>query len=211
MTLEVHGFTVGPFATNCWLVVETESRDAILFDAGMDPEVLVRGIREADANLLELINTHGHIDHVAGNRVIQETFGVRSRIHPDDAAMLETIEMQARMFGVEATNPPPPDGWLAAGDIVELGTHRFEVRHVPGHSPGSVAFVEHAAQVCIVGDLIFAGSVGRTDLPGGDFAVLEHSIRTQIYTLPDEVQLFPGHMGVTSVGRERAGNPFVQG
>lgn len=210
MTLEIRGWTVGPFATNCWLAVDRDVNEAILFDAGMDPETLIEGVRESGATLREIVLTHGHIDHVGGLAAIKRVFDVPVRMHPDDAPMLQAVPMQARMFGVEAETPPDPDAWLAEGDVVELGAHRFRVLHVPGHSPGSIALVADADAVCIVGDLIFSGSVGRTDLPGGDWATLERSVREKIYTLPDAMRLLPGHMKPTSVGREKASNPFVR-
>ncbi len=210
MTLEIRGWTVGPFATNCWLAVDRDSSEAILFDAGMEPETLIAGIRESGAVLREVVLTHGHIDHVGGLAALKRVFDVPVRMHADDAAMLAGVPMQARMFGVTAEPPPEPDGWLADGDTVTLGRHVFRVMHVPGHSPGSIALVADEDGVCVVGDLIFAGSVGRTDLPGGDFGILERSIRERIYTLPPEMRLLPGHMQPTSVGHERKHNPFVR-
>lgn len=211
MALDVTGWTVGPFATNCYLVRDTETDEAILFDAGLEPEALVAAIRDAGVRLVRLVNTHGHIDHVAGNRAVLEAFDVPLAIHPDDRGLLEAVEMQGQMFGVTAENSPEPDELLGEGDTVALGRWRFEVRHTPGHSPGSLSFYEPEHGICIVGDALFAGSIGRTDLPGGSFEELARSIRSRLYSLPDETTIYPGHMGLSTIGRERAGNPFVSG
>lgn len=210
MTLEIRGWTVGPFQTNCWLAVDRDANEAVLFDAGLEPATLIAGVRESGAVLREIVLTHGHIDHVGGLAAFKRAFNVPVRMHADDAPMLQGVPMQARMFGVQAEQPPQPDGWLADGDVVAVGNHRFQVLHVPGHSPGSIALWSEADGVCMVGDLIFFGSVGRTDLPGGDFDILERSIRERIYPLPPATQLLPGHMQPTTVAREREHNPFVR-
>lgn len=210
MALKINGWTVGPFQTNCFLVYDEDTREAILFDAGMEPEVLVAGIREANVELIKLVNTHGHIDHVAGNKVIKETFNVPIYIHKADEPMLKGVAMQARMFGVEAENSPPPDGYLDEGDELTLANWKFAIRFVPGHSPGSLVFYQADHQFCIVGDTLFQGSIGRTDLPGGNFDQLATAIRSKLYTLPDDTTILPGHMGLSTIGEEKSSNPFVR-
>lgn len=210
MALKVQSWTVGPFATNCYLVYDEDSREAILFDAGMEPQVLIDAIARADVRLKALINTHGHIDHVAGNRALLAAYDVPLYIHAADAPMLAGVEMQGRLFGVAAENSPPPTATLDEGDEVTIGPWRFELRHVPGHSPGSLVFYQPEHELCLVGDTLFAGSIGRTDLPGGDFDTLANAIRSKLYTLPDTVTILPGHMGLSTIGREKASNPFVR-
>ncbi len=210
MGLKINGWTVGPFATNCYLVHDEETGDAILFDAGMEPERLVDEVRATGFNLVSLINTHGHIDHVAGNQAIVDAFDVPLYIHAADVSMLSNIEAQAQMFGVQAVNSPPPTATLSESDVVKLGAWTFQLFHTPGHSPGSLSFYEPEHQICLVGDTLFAGSIGRTDLPGGDFEVLAASIREKLYVLPDETTILPGHMGLSTIGREKQGNPFVR-
>lgn len=210
MGLRVQSWTVGPFQTNCYLVIDEDSQQAILFDAGMEPEVLAAGVEQSGATLVALVNTHGHIDHVAGNALIKKRFDVPILIHAADEPMLQGVAMQARMFGVDAVNSPPPDRYLDEGDTLELGDWSFELRHVPGHSPGSLVFYQPEHQFCVVGDTLFQGSIGRTDLPGGDFDTLAQAIRSKLYTLPDETVILPGHMGLSKIGVEKATNPFVR-
>jgi len=210
MSLTIKTWTVGPFATNCYLVADDTAGEAVLFDAGLEPQTLIQGIEAADVRLKVLINTHAHIDHVAGNRAVVDGFGVPLWMHETAVPLLQSVPAQAQMFGVEAEASPEPDALLAHGDAVYVGDFRFEVRHTPGHSPGGLTFYCAEAQVAIVGDTVFAGSIGRTDLPGADFDVLARAIREQIYTLPEETTLYPGHMGTTTVGREKTTNPFVR-
>lgn len=210
MALKATGWTVGPFATNCYLIADEETNEGILFDAGLEPELLVEQVRASGVKLVKLINTHGHIDHVAGNKAILDAFDVPLYIHEADVPMLEGVVMQAQMFGVEAENSPPPTATIDEGDEVTLGGWRFELLYVPGHSPGSLAFYQPDHGFCVVGDALFAGSVGRTDLPGGDWETLLASIREKLFQLPDETQILPGHMGLSTIGAEKAGNPFVR-
>lgn len=210
MALKISGWTVGPFQTNCYLAYDEDSLEGILFDAGMEPDVLIAGIRESGAKLTKIVNTHGHIDHVAGNKALKQAFDVPIVIHRADEPMLQGVAMQGRMFGVEAENSPPPDGYLDEGDIVHLGPWKFHALFTPGHSPGSLSFYQPEHKLCIVGDTLFQGSIGRTDLPGGSFDQLATAIRAKLYTLPDDTTILPGHMGLSTIGDEKRSNPFVR-
>ena len=210
MALKINMWTVGPFQTNCYLVFDELTREAVLFDAGMEPELLVQGIGDADVELVSLVNTHGHLDHVAGNQAIKDAFAVPIKIHRDDEALLGAVAMQAQMFGVDAQNSPPADVFIDENDTVKIGQWEFAIYHTPGHCPGSLSFYQPDHNLCLAGDTLFQGSIGRTDLPGGNFEQLADSIRSKLYTLPDDTVVLAGHMGQTTIGAEKKTNPFVR-
>jgi glyoxylase-like metal-dependent hydrolase (beta-lactamase superfamily II) len=162
-----------------------------------------------------ILHTHGHLDHVGGTAELAGLLGdgVVVGLHPGDIDLYHNAPVQARMFGLEVDAPPEPGMMLEHGQSILVGGLELEVRYAPGHSPGGVCFVVSGADepLVIVGDVLFAGSIGRTDLPGGSFPVLERSIREQLYTLPDETRVICGHGPDTTIGRERASNPFVSG
>jgi hydroxyacylglutathione hydrolase len=162
-----------------------------------------------------VLHTHGHLDHAGGTADLMRRLGtdIPIGLHRDELQLYQGIQMQGQMFGLEVEAPPEPTLWLEHGQRLELGGLMLEIRHTPGHSPGGVCFVVHGQtdSPVIVGDVLFAGSIGRTDLMGGSFPVLEQSIRSQLYTLPDETRVICGHGPDTTIGRERAGNPFVSG
>jgi glyoxylase-like metal-dependent hydrolase (beta-lactamase superfamily II) len=206
---DVECFANGAFQENCYLVTDPASNTAVLIDPGDETELFLEAVERRGVDLQAVWLTHAHIDHVSGvAHVVGET-GVPVYLHEDDRRLYDGAAEQGAWFGLAVDAPPPPNHGLAHGDILELGTLRFEVRHVPGHSPGSVAFVGHG--VAIVGDVLFAGSVGRVDLPGGDGATLLQSIRDHLLTLPDETVVHAGHGPETTIGRERSSNPFLTG
>lgn len=209
--MQLHVLPAGPIQTNAYLLIATESAEAVLIDAPGGVWREVQPILEkAKCRLLELWLTHGHWDHTQGGAEIVRATAARVRAHPDDRAMIETPEIMERFMG-ERMNLEPirVDEWLAQGQRWDaLGTS-VEVRHVPGHCPGNVLFYFASLHAAFVGDALFNGSIGRTDLPGGDFAQLERSIREQIYTLPNDTAIFPGHGPKTTVAVERAENPYV--
>jgi glyoxylase-like metal-dependent hydrolase (beta-lactamase superfamily II) len=199
----------GPLGTNCYLVGDSETRQA----AVVDPGGHVGAIRSAlDRHGLEcklIINTHAHFDHVGGNAELKRATGAELLIHAAEADWLGQLQVQARMFGMAAAESPAPDRTLADGDLLQVGGLQLEVRHTPGHSPGSICLVLAGQGKILVGDLIFAGSIGRTDLPGGSFEELKRSVDEKIFCHPDATVLYPGHGPETTVGREKRGNPFV--
>ena len=153
--------------------------------------------------------THAHVDHIEGVALLVRATGAPVYVHPAERNWYARAAEQARFFGVELEQPPSPDRELQGGDVLVLGGTRLEVRHVPGHTPGHVILYDAVAAVAFVGDVVFQGSIGRTDLPGGSHRQLLDAIRSQVLTLPDDTVLYPGHGPETTVGRERVGNPFL--
>jgi hydroxyacylglutathione hydrolase len=206
---EVIGIANGAFQENCYILADADTRDAVLIDPGEEYELFLDRLTSARFALREIWLTHAHLDHVQGIAGVVRATGVPVSLHPLDHPLYENAVQQGRWFGIEVDPPTPIDRELADGDRLAVGGLEFEVRHVPGHSPGSVAFVGHG--MAFVGDAVFAGSIGRVDLPGGDGQTLLASIRERLLTLPDETVLYSGHGPETSVGTERASNPFLTG
>lgn len=213
MFLEV--FPVGPIQANCVLVGDREAGVVAVIDPGAEAERIHDRVTTSGLRPAMILHTHGHLDHAGGTADLARRIGsgVPIGLHRDELDLYRGLSMQARMFGLEVENPPEPSLWLEHGQLVDLGRLTLEVRHTPGHSPGGVAFVISGAPepTAIVGDVLFAGSIGRTDLFGGSFPVLERSIREQLYSLPDDTRIITGHGPDTTVGRERTTNPFVRG
>lgn len=210
--MHLHVLPAGPIQTNAYLLTAPSRGEAILVDAPGDvwPE-LQSIIQKEGVVLKELWLTHGHWDHVQGAaEVVRQTQAV-VKAHAADQVLIENPEvMRAFLSRSLSLEPVKVDTWLQPGDAIDALGRRFEVRHVPGHCPGNLLFYLASASMAFVGDALFAGSVGRTDLPGGDANQLAHSIRTQIYTLPDDTQVYPGHGPATTVGQEKISNPFVR-
>lgn len=211
MLLEV--FPVGPIQANCVLVGDPSSGQLAVVDPGGEAERILDRVQRTGLEVAMVLHTHGHVDHAGGTAELVSRLGgaVQVGLHRDELELYRSLRTQAMMFGLEAEDPPTPDLWLEHGQRLELGALELEVRHVPGHSPGGVAFVvsDPAEPVVLVGDSLFAGSIGRTDLWGGSFAQLEQSIRQQLYTLADETRVVCGHGPDTTIGEEKRTNPFV--
>ena len=202
--------TNGAFAENCYVVADRAVGEAVLVDPGEEADLFLARLQSERLRLTAVWLTHAHLDHVLGVATIKARTGVPVWLHPADRLLYDHVPDQARaLMGVELDPLPPPDHDIVPGRSLAVGGHTFEVRHVPGHSPGSVALVGGGA--ALVGDALFAGSVGRTDLPGGNSGLLLASIRTQLLSLPDETVVYPGHGPETTIGRERATNPFLTG
>lgn len=201
--------TTGVFAQNGYIVGDQESKEAVIVDPGQEPELFLRRLATEGFALRGIWITHAHVDHVLGVKRVAEATGAPVYLHPADLGLYSQAEEQAAWFGLQADSPPAPDRELAEGDVLPVGSTQFEVRHVPGHSPGSVVFV--GPGFVLVGDVLFAGSVGRTDLPGGDGELLLASIQEKLLTLPDDTVVYPGHGPETTIGRERLSNPFLTG
>jgi len=211
--MQLHVIPAGLIQTNAYLLTAPERGEAVLIDAPGDVWAEVEPLlAAAKCRLTELWITHGHWDHTQGGAEVVRATGARVLAHAADRVLIETPDVMKKFMGMDlALEPLHVDRWIQAGDRLDaLGT-TAEVRHVPGHCPGNVLFYFPAARAAFVGDALFAGSVGRTDLPGGSFDELERSIRTQIYTLPDETVVYPGHGTDTTVGAEKSTNPYVSG
>ena len=207
--MKISRLTVGPFEENCYLVVDESSQRAALVDPGDEASRIIRMVRESGATLDAIWLTHAHIDHIGAVAAVKREWDVPVYLHPADAPLYAAGERQAAFYGLDFEQPDPPERELAHGDRVRVGSIEFDVMHVPGHSPGLVVF--HRQGVALAGDLLFAGSIGRTDLPLSNPADMEASLQRIMSELRDDVVVHPGHGPSTSIGRERVGNPFVNG
>jgi hydroxyacylglutathione hydrolase len=205
--VEIRCYALGPFVENCYMLVGPSGSRAALVDPGLDSEPLLDIMNEQGLELEWIINTHGHLDHVAGNRYFKERTGAKLIMHPGDHEFLQKTEAQAAMFGFEAENSPPPDADFEEGRPFVFDGLEFEVIHTPGHSPGSICL--RLGGRLLVGDTLFKGSIGRSDLPGGSHQVLVESIRNKLFSLPGETVCYPGHGPETTLAEERRDNPFV--
>lgn len=207
MRMKYESVIVGPLETNCYLVYCQESLECAVVDPGAEPEKIFRLIAENNLRPVILLNTHGHIDHIGANKDIKDKFDIPLCIHRSDEPLLKSALQSELSFFLGAKDSPSPDQYLEDGDTVKIGRSSLRVIHTPGHSPGSVSFLGDG--FILSGDTLFFGGVGRTDLPGGSWTVLEHSIRGKILTMPDETRVLPGHGPSTTVEQERRSNPFI--
>jgi glyoxylase-like metal-dependent hydrolase (beta-lactamase superfamily II) len=210
--MDIQIIPVTAFEQNCSLLCCESSGRAAVVDPGGEPERVLAIAADAGVHLEKILVTHGHFDHVgAVGRMARDLALPIEGPHPADRFLLDTVPQWCGQFGFPPGEAFVPDRWLQDGDRVEFGDQQLEVRHCPGHTPGHVIFFHQAERAAIVGDVIFRGSIGRTDFPRGDHAALLASIRDRIWPLGDDVTLFPGHGPTTTVGEERAHNPFLQG
>lgn len=201
--------TVTPFQQNCTLIWDDETKAGAVIDPGGDLDRIADAIAQFKFKPERIILTHGHIDHAGGAADLKEQLGVEIvGPHIADKFLLDRLEEQGEAYGILARKVTP-DKWLDEGDHVMVGRHRFDVRHCPGHSPGSVVFLNHAQKFAIVGDVLFRGSIGRTDFPYGDHDALITAIRSKLLTLGDEWAFVCGHGPGSTIGLERRTNPFV--
>ncbi|MDF3030431.1 MAG: hypothetical protein K0R03_989, partial [Moraxellaceae bacterium] len=201
---------VTPFEQNCTLLWCDATKEAAVVDPGGDLDRIRAAVAAAGVDLRQILLTHAHIDHVGGVAELAEAEGLPIiGPHPGDQFWIDALPQQASRFGFRPARSFTPTRWLAQGDSVAVGKLVLEVRHCPGHTPGHVIFFEPQARLAIVGDVLFAGSIGRTDFPGGHHETLVRSIREQLFTLGDDVQFIPGHGPMSTMGAERRSNPFV--
>lgn len=198
---------VGMIMANCFIIGCEETRQAAVIDPGDEADRIFYTLSEHKLTVKYLINTHGHFDHVSANKPLKKATGAELLIHAADTPMLTNLSQMAAGFGMSADNSPPPDRTVDEGDVISVGTIDLKVLHTPGHSPGGISL--YTDNKAFVGDTLFAGSIGRTDFPGGDFDTLISSIQTKLFPLGDEVIVFCGHGPETTIGRERRSNPFV--
>jgi len=197
----------GQFAQNCYLIADAASGEAVVVDPGEEWERILHEAETRGWRIGAIWLTHAHIDHILGVAGVREATGAPILLHPADRPLYDSLPEQALWFGFRLQPPPPPDRPLAQDDVLSVGPHRFRVRHAPGHSPGSVCLLGEG--LALVGDVLFAGSIGRSDLPGGDGAELLRTIRRELLSLDDDTRVLPGHGPETTVGAERRSNPFL--
>jgi glyoxylase-like metal-dependent hydrolase (beta-lactamase superfamily II) len=205
--LIIHKLTVGPLMSNCFIVGCQKTKIAAVIDPGDETERILLALSRSSLTLKNIINTHGHFDHVSGNKKLKDATGAEILIHPLDAPMLRHISASAAYFGLSSDDSPAPDRTVNEGDTIAFGEVILEVIHTPGHTPGGISLSTDS--VVFVGDTLFAGSIGRTDLPGGDYDTLISSIRKKLFQLPDTVRVLCGHGPETTIGIEKRTNPFA--
>lgn len=209
MGIEMKTLVVGPLDVNCHILWHTDDRTAVIIDPGGDADLIEQEIKSRDLSVRFVINTHGHFDHVGANPALCASLGVGLAIHPADAALLERAPEQALSFGLTTPAQPAPKLLLEDKAVVTAGSLSLEVIHTPGHSPGGVCLYIEERRIVFTGDTLFAGGIGRTDLPGGSYETLISSIKHKIFPLGDDVVVYPGHGPASTVGQERATNPYL--
>jgi hydroxyacylglutathione hydrolase len=210
--MRVHVFTFNPFQENTYVVYD-ESGECIIIDAGChdkhEQETLVQWLAENQLTPVKLVATHSHLDHAFGNDFVCRKYTIPLLVHQEDVQTLQALTLVANMYGIpNVIESPQPSGFIKEGKPLKFGNSELEVRFVPGHAPGHVVFVAHEEKFVINGDCLFAGSIGRTDLPGGNHQLLLDSIQKQLFTLPDDYVVHCGHGPTTTIGREKMSNPF---
>ncbi len=205
--LIIKDLVVGPLMANCFICGCSKTKEAVVIDPGGDANTILLSLADSKLKAKYIINTHGHFDHVSANGKMKDATGADILIHPLDAPMLEKLSSNAAFFGVSVENSPPCDQTLEEGDTVSFGDITLKVIHTPGHTPGGISLYTNG--VVFVGDTLFAGSIGRTDFPGGDFSTLISSIKTKLFKMEDDIRVFSGHGPETSIGTEKRHNPFV--
>lgn len=210
--IQIHSFTFGPFQENTYLLWD-ETHEAIVIDPGnfsnSDNEALKAFIGEHKLQLKRLILTHAHLDHVAGNRFIFDTYGLLPEVHQLDIPVLERQMQSCMLYGLNCEQSPMAERFIEEGDVIRFGNSELQVVFTPGHAPGHVTFYNLHEGFMISGDVLFYGSIGRTDLPGGDHPTLIRSIKEKLLPLGDTMKVFPGHGPMTTIGFEKMNNPFL--
>jgi glyoxylase-like metal-dependent hydrolase (beta-lactamase superfamily II) len=209
--ITIKRFEFNPFRENTY-VLSDDTGECLIVDPGcQEPEeqdLLLDHLEKNDLEPVKMVNTHCHIDHILGTAFLHDQFKLPFLIHPEEKPLLKASIAQGEFFGLKVQTPPEPTGFLNEGDTVTFGDSMFEVIHIPGHSPGGIVLLNREQQCMITGDVLFQGSIGRTDLPGGDFDSLVNSIREKLLTLNPEIKVYPGHGPDTTIGIEKQSNPF---
>ena len=209
--LQISIVPVTQYQQNSCIVFDDASKSAIILDPGGEVEKIAGAVEELDVKVAAVWLTHGHLDHAGGAEAAKAKFDVEIiGTHQDDKILLDNIETTASGYGLSGMFNASPDRWLNDGETLNVGEHEFEIRHCPGHAPGHVVFVNHTNKIILMGDVLFRGSIGRTDLPGGNHQQLLDSIATKIMTLDDDYQFVSGHSEPSTIGTERTTNPFLQ-
>lgn len=210
--LKLKSFTVNPFQQNTYLIWDSNNIAAII-DPGnssnLENLMIKKFITENELKLNRLLLTHAHIDHIMGNKFIFDEYGLLPEVHEEDLFFIDAMKQTASMYGVNCEESPKPEKYLEANQIIELGELSIKCIHTPGHSPGSITFYFDKEKVMISGDVLFNGSIGRTDLPKGDFDTLIDSIKNKLFPLGDDIKVYSGHGPATTIGKEKISNPFL--
>jgi len=212
--MQIKSLVFNPFQENTYLLYD-ETKECVIVDPGMlssvEENLLVSTIEELDLKPVRLLQTHLHLDHVFGTGFVTKHYGLKPEAHKTDLPFIAQHKEYSANFGVQVEmNPPEPEIFLDEGDEVKFGNTILQVRHIPGHSPGGIVFYNQQDEVVIAGDVLFKGSVGRSDLPGGDHELLISGIKEKLMNLPDEVKVYSGHGPETTIGQERNSNPYLQ-
>ena len=211
--MTLHHLVFNPYEVNTFIVAADDGQCAIVDPACCSPDeqaALKKFIADQGLRPIWLVNTHGHFDHVIGNAFVSQTWPVKTAAHRGDLFLMENAYRQGEIFGFSVEQPPTPSVFLDEGDSVEFGDVSLRIRHIPGHSPGSIILYSSGQNRVIVGDVMFKGSIGRTDLPGGNYDLLIAGIEEKLMTLPPDTKVYTGHGPDTSIGRERKYNPFLK-
>lgn len=206
----IETFPVGVLACNCTILGDEDAGEAIVIDPGDEIGRIQKRLAEKGLKLKQILVTHGHIDHVGGALKLKRLTGAPIFMNENDLPLLQAMEMQAAWLGITPPETAPPDDSLAEGQRIGLDRFQVQVLHTPGHTQGSVCLHFEPLKLLVAGDTLFAGSIGRTDLPGGNFRQIMDSIHAKLLALPDETRVLPGHGPETTIGDERASNPFLQ-
>ena len=201
----IQSLVVGPIQANCFILGCEKTKEGVVIDPGDEPKRILSGLQKHALQLKYIINTHGHFDHVGANKALKEVTGAPVLIHKGDAPMLAHLSASAGMWGMRAADSPA-DQFLKDGDRIAFGQITLEVIYTPGHSPGGISL--YTPKDLFVGDTLFAGSIGRTDFPGGDYDLLISGVRNRLFVLGDDVKVYPGHGPATTIGYEKKFNPF---
>jgi glyoxylase-like metal-dependent hydrolase (beta-lactamase superfamily II) len=211
--MKVTCLTFNPFEENTYLLHD-DTNECVVIDPGCydkeEREQLKSYIAENGLNVVRLLNTHCHIDHVLGNQFVAGTYNVGLEIHREDEQTLRAVAAYAPSYGFQQYSETLPTAYLEEGDTVKFGKTELQVLFTPGHAPGHIVFYNGPEKICIGGDVLFQNSIGRTDLPGGDFDTLINSIKDKLFALPDDVTIYPGHGPETTIGHEKKHNPFLR-
>ncbi len=210
--ITVHPFTFNPFSENSYILSD-ETGECVIIDPGCydatEQQELADYVKDNALKPVKLLNTHCHVDHVFGNLFVAETWKLGLTMHQLDVPVLDSFAQVCQMYGLKGGPQPEPAHFIEEGEQISFGNSVLDIFFTPGHSPGSVCFYSKKDAILIGGDVLFQGSIGRTDLPGGNFETLENSIRTKLYTLPEDVIVYSGHGDPTTIGAEKWSNPFV--